>query len=136
MNPFMDVLSTSMNQEKAASPLQKFHAQLAKLERSALTGDISGWQKLHPTVTEKMTELNMSPEKELDFQVKLKQLEMSLMLKAGQRALRESKECEKKAADAQIEDNEEEASELFTRAQRLSRLSEQLHEQLRENLSL
>lgn len=135
LNPFMEVLAANLQKEKESTPVQRLHDHLKEMEKAAHTGDIPGWQALLPEVLEMFETMQLPEERKLAIQVKVKQWELTLLLKAGARALREAKALERQAADDQIEDEGDEVREKLMRAERLTRLGEQLHAQLQEKLA-
>ncbi|MFO1519895.1 MAG: hypothetical protein U1F57_09580 [bacterium] len=131
-NAFFASLAEYQVRPKQETPLQKFRNHLKTLEKMADAGDIKGWQENLPTVHVLALEADVDSAKDLNLRVQLKKWELTLMLQAGNKALQQAKELEKKANEAQIVEDEDMAHTLIEKAQRLVRLGNQLHEQLLE----
>ena len=130
MNTFMDLLSENFSQAKESTPIQKFHDHLRGMERRAQAGDIPGWQRFQNQFTVLADAANIDLEECLETKVRVRQIELTLLLKAGERALREAEKNEKEAAEAQVADEPEKGRILLAKAQKLIRLGHQLHDQL------
>ena len=130
MNTFVDMLSEHFAQDKSATPVQMFHDHFRKMEKCARAGDIPGWRGLHQELSDLAAVVQVDLEEDLDIMVRIHQIELTLLLKAGHRALREAKLNEKEATQAQIAEEHEKGQTLMAKAQKLQRLGTQLHNQL------
>ena len=130
INTFMDLLAESFSQGKEPSPLIQFRDHFRKMENCARAGDIPGWQRLQADLPTLAEAANIDLLDCLETKVRVRQIELTLLLKAGERALREAERSEKAAAEAQVAEDHEKGQTLLTKAQKLSRLGQQLHDQL------
>lgn len=130
MNPFMEVLSTALSSRREATPLQKLNAYFKQMEKVADAGDIRAWQEKLPQVDALVRAADMDAIRELEVKVQIKKLELTLLLKAGKRALEEAKLTEKKANEAELIEDAVSSQELKQKAHKLERLGSQLHQQL------
>ena len=130
MNVFMEMLSESFSKPKDLTPIMRFRDHFRKLEKCAQAGDIPGWQALQQELPALAEAVSIDLESDLETKVRLRQIELTLLLKAGHRALREAELSEKEATEAQVSDDPEKGQALLTKAQRLHRLGQQLHNQL------
>ncbi len=118
--PEKDFLVSQLKTEKAP---QKLEVELRKLQKCSEGGDLAGWK----------THLAPFLEIELDLEtrVRLKQMELTLFVRASKVARQQAVYAEKKATDAQMADNVDQARQLFQRAQKFNELATYLTDQLK-----
>lgn len=134
LNPVYDVLKTFEKQSSKASPEETFNAHLNLLKKCSELGDCSAWKNQLPFISELAKAAGIDPESDLNLKVRLKQMELSLLFNAGKQALHRAKLEEKKATEAQMENNETAARQLFEKAQKLSQVGKELHDRLMDQM--
>lgn len=128
-NPFMEVLSSQLKTPKSSTPVQELHGQLRALERSAEHGDLRAWQEQRARLDASVTKAGLDEVRALEVKVQIKKIELTLLLKAGKRALEEARLAEKQATEAELTEDPT-ADQLKLKAQKLERMGAQLHQQL------
>jgi len=129
-HPLFASLSAYEVGSKEKTPAEKFQMQMSDLEKVAMAGDLKAWQERFPLVTQSAKEASVDPAKDLNIRVQLKKLELTVMLQAAGKAQITAKHLEAKATQAQMKKDVDQSKKLFTQAQRLSRLAQELQNQL------
>ncbi|HCU25779.1 MAG TPA: hypothetical protein DF383_12245 [Deltaproteobacteria bacterium] len=121
-NPFFVALSQSRAVAKPLTPLQQLHADMRKLERIAHVGDHQAWEAQLPLVEQQIEKLYKDPSDlgRIGAQVKIRQHELTLGLKAAERALQKSQEAEQNATSS---GDSLASQELWGQAQKFRNLS-------------
>ena len=128
LNPFF---SSMVAQKKTAlTPVQQLHTELRGLEKIAEAGDLKAWQEKVSQVLTLVETVHSDELRRLEAQVEIKQLELTLFLKASKNANQQSQVESKRAKEAELVDNTSASREHWQRAQKLKRMSEHFQEQL------
>lgn len=98
-----------------------------KLERCAEAGDLVAWKKNK----EAAQEAGLDLAKDLETQVRVKQMELTLYMRATKFAHQNATNTEKRALEAQISNQGDQARQLFQRAQKFSDLASHLTQHLK-----
>lgn len=133
LNPFF---SDMVSQKKTGlTPVQQLHSELRGLEKIAESGNLKAWQEKAPQVLALVETVHSDGIRRLEVQVEIKQLELTLFLKASKQALQQSEVESKRAKEAELVDNAPASREHWQRAQKLKRIGEHFQEQLQVQLS-
>ncbi len=129
-NRFFMALAASQDKARDESPMQVFYQCMKRLQTAAEAGDIRDWQENLNEINSLTSGLGFESMKELETRAQIKRLEMTLLLRAGNKALQEADLAQREAAVAENSGDSSLARELFAKAQKLARLGKQLHAQL------
>lgn len=129
-NPFFTALANYRVHSNEPTPLHRLRSHLRLLEKCAERGDVRGWQTNLSRVNELAGEASIDAARDLSLRVQLKKMEFTLLFQAFKNAKAQITLHEKQAAEAQVAADAQKAQELLAKAQKLSRLAEQLEKQL------
>jgi hypothetical protein len=118
--------------KRVETPLHRCNAQIKLLETAAAHGDFKAWQGALPVVLDLAKEAGMNPSEHLELRVRLKKLELDLLLSGQKRAELKAKNLEKQGLEAQMGSDAASAKDFLMKAQKLSQLAQQIEAQILE----
>lgn len=130
-NRFLGLLAASQQKNSMAlNPIQKLHSLKNEMRALAEAGDLKSWREKLPRVDQLVKTIQFDAFRKLEWETGIKQLELTLLLKAVIQTHEQAKATQNEAGLAERSGDKKKAEDLSAKTKKLVSFGRHLQEQL------